>query len=329
MDFDAALTAWASWARTTVGTAPRTIEEYQYRLRRLAHLPLLAAPEVARAALLQWRQGLQLALQQGTIGTSDAKLNLAALRSFYRGLVALGHYAANPAADLAGIAAKKTAPRPLTSRELFRLYNSAKTLLEQTLVGLYYGSGLRNTEGAQLRLGDVRYDAREDVVVVRVRGKGNKERVVPLAQDGAALLAQWLLTTYWPAEMDSCRALVHAADAALDDHAVTLRALDLAMQTAPRSPELPVFRREDGRPLTRRDVNRIFVALRTRAELPDSVVPHRLRHTFATDLLEADADLRTVQDLLGHADIRMTAGYTDVLVSKKARTVRTLRLPVE
>lgn len=318
MNQDRALQAWQEWATKVEQLAQRTVEEYLYRLRGLAaSIPLLGPVEDVQPALREWL----MRLHHDGRSPTDINTSVAAVRCFYRGALALGLCTADASTGLKVARPPRGLPRPLTREELTKLFAVA-TPLERALAAVYYGAGLRNTEGATLALGDLQYHPAEATIVLRVLGKGRKERVIPLSPPSAALLAEYLLPTWWPEQWNAW----YMAEQGDDPVDRWIRTLDSALRAQRYPAAQPVFV-VAGRPLTRRETNRIFQRWRKRAGLGEQVKLHRLRHTFATEVLDQDGDLRTVQELLGHADIRQTAAYTGVLVSRKARAVRTIRLP--
>ena len=177
---------------------------------------------------------------------------------------------------------KRSLPRPIDSQSLLQLIQLALETPKQNWVGqrdaalltLLYGCGLRISEALALNVGDVP-DAAE--VGLRVLGKGNKMRDVPLLP------------------------LVH-------------QALHGAIQAAPFTAATndPVFRGARGGRLSPRLAQQMLAQHRRTLNLPDSVTPHALRHSFATHLLSAGGDLRTIQELLGHAQLSSTQIYTEV-----------------
>ena len=154
---------------------------------------------------------------------------------------------------------------------------------DQALVELLYGSGLRISEALGLNVMDVDPSSG----VVRVLGKGGKERLAPLSATSMRTLERWLRT----------RPLLLPA----------------------ASVEQAVFVGNRGGRLDRRQAARILEHLRQEAGLPQHVSPHALRHSFATHLLEGGADLRAVQELLGHARLSTTQRYTHVTLDRLMR----------
>jgi integrase/recombinase XerD len=203
----------------------------------------------------------------------------ACLRSFYRHLRREGLRDSDPTATLSAPRRNRKLPQVLTRGEVEKLLsqprgNSPQALRDRALLELMYASGLRASEAIGLELNDLDVEER----VLRARGKGSKERVVPIGQ--AALKA---LTAY-------LRRGRH----------------ELAKTRA----EPYVFLNFRGGQLTRQGLYKIVRRHATTAGLADRMSPHTLRHTFATHLLAGGCDLRSVQEMLGHADVSTTQLYT-------------------
>lgn len=216
-------------------------------------------------------------LHEAGLKKTSAARRLAALRTFFRYLCREGVLAANPARVLLSPKVEKRIPTPLDEGEASRLLelpgDTDAALRARAILELLYATGIRCAELVGLDLAEVDFDAR----MVRVLGKGRKERVVPFGT----------------------RALV-----ALQDY------LPARMRASPRSDALFVNAR--GGRLTDRSVRNI-VARRVRdVATQGHVSPHTLRHSFATHLLERGADLRAIQELLGHASLSTTQRYTHV-----------------
>lgn len=257
--------------------APRTVDAYR---RDLAHLagwlggsPADATAEQLAAYVAQLRAD---GLAATTIGRRAA-----AIRSFFRHQVLLGARADNPAAELDVPRRRRSLPRTLSAAEAERLVEAAsgttpRTLRDRALVELLYGAGLRVSEAVSLDRQSVDLENR----VVRCIGKGGKERIVPIGREAAEALRRYL-----------ARGRPH-----LDRR---------------HRPEL--FLNAKGGPLTRAGAFLILRRLAAKAGLePERIHPHLLRHSFATHLLEGGADLRSVQEMLGHADLSTTELYTHV-----------------
>jgi integrase/recombinase XerC len=209
---------------------------------------------------------------------STVARRLASLRSFFRFLRREGLVAADPAAGLRNPKQPKRLPRLLRVDEVIRLLDGVPTgtpagVRDRAMLEILYGAGLRVSELVGLNLDDL--DSESDLV--RVRGKGRRERLSPVGEMAAAWLRRWLL----------------------------LR--------RPRSPREPaVFLNQRGTRLTTRSVGRLLEAHLLRAGLVDRASPHTLRHSFATHLLDGGADLRSIQELLGHRNLNTTQIYTTV-----------------
>jgi integrase/recombinase XerD len=257
--------------------APRTVEAYR---RDLAVLSEYLGKPVARATLEELERYTASMRADGLAATTIAR-RTAAARSFFRHQQLLGTRDDNPAAAVKLPRRAKPLPKTLSPGEAERLIEAAKglqprNLRDQALVELMYGAGLRVSEAVGLERSGVDLDAR----FVRVTGKGGKERVVPIGR--------------------------HAADA-------VRRYLARGRPYLDRRHRPELFLNAKGGPLTRAGA---FLILRRLAEAagldPTRVHPHILRHSFATHLLEGGADLRSVQEMLGHADLSTTELYTHV-----------------
>jgi site-specific recombinase XerD len=257
--------------------SPRTVDAYR---RDLTALGAFLGGPVSRARLDDLERYMA---QLRADGLSPATLarRTASARAFFRHLQLIGARGDNPAAELASPRRVRTLPRTLSAGEAERLIEAAsgvspRALRDRALVELLYGAGVRVSEAMGLDKGGVDLDER----LVRVVGKGGKERVVPLGREAAEALRRYL-----------ARGRPH-----LDRR---------------HRPEL--FLNAKGGALTRAGAFLILRRLAGAAGLdPARVHPHLLRHSFATHLLEGGADLRSVQELLGHADLGTTELYTHV-----------------
>lgn len=211
-------------------------------------------------------------------GGRSLQRSLSALRTFFRFLLREGLIKANPAQGISAPKADKALPATLDVDQVAHLLNApGNSPLERrdhAILELFYSSGLRLAELANLRLTDV--DMRD--ATVRVTGKGNKTRVVPVGKPALASLVQWL----------AARSTLAAAD------------------------EQALFVNQRGTHLSARQIQERVKAWARRRGLPVHVHPHMLRHSFASHVLESSGDLRAVQELLGHADIATTQVYTHV-----------------
>jgi integrase/recombinase XerD len=257
--------------------AARTIDAYRRDLTAFADW--LGSP-VAAASTDDLERYLADLRAAGLAATTIAR-SAAALRSFFRHQVLVGARTENPAAELPLPRRARRLPRTLSPREAERLVEAAagtspRALRDRALVELLYGAGLRVSEAVGLERSGVDLDGR----IVRATGKGGKERIVPIGRQA----------------VDALRRYLSRGRPFLDRR---------------HRPEL--FLNAQGGGLTRAGAFLILRRLAEKAGLdPARVHPHLLRHSFATHLLEGGADLRSVQEMLGHADLSTTELYTHV-----------------
>jgi integrase/recombinase XerD len=229
------------------------------------------------------------------VTAATAARRLSALRQFYRFLHAEGVRGDNPTTAIDSPRRGRPLPRLLSEEEVTRLIDRARAKVGPegvrlaALLEILYATGLRVTELVGLPLSAVNRDPR----FIAVRGKGGKERMVPVSEPAAAALAAYL---------------------AVRNH---------FCRNQPSSPHLFPSRSHAGH-ITRHRLAQLLKELALEAGmLPDKVSPHVVRHAFATHLLGRGADLRSVQQMLGHADIATTQIYTHVLDSKLKSLVST------
>jgi len=257
--------------------SPRTVDAYR---RDLAQLAAWLERPVATAATDDLERYLAELRAQGLAPATIAR-RIAAVRSFFRHEQLLGARADNPAAALDLPRRARRLPRTLSPGEAERLIDAAagttpRALRDGALVELLYGAGLRVSEAIGLDKNGADLDDR----LVRVVGKGGKERVVPIGRAAVEALRRYL-----------SRGRPH---------------LDSRHRRE-------LFLNARGGALTRAGAFLILRKLAAKAGLePERVHPHLLRHSFATHLLEGGADLRSVQEMLGHADLATTELYTHV-----------------
>lgn len=317
-----ALRAWERLLLEGGATSERTRESYRQVLKRIGQdVELTDPPEQVAAALGKYRQRLQKQFESGKISRSKIRLHVAALRSFYRTLVKAQLYPSDPTVAVRSIGSDEGVPRPMASQDVDKLFSAVDLSQENGLrdlcmLWLYYHS-LRNSEVANLTTEAVQYSAREDAVVITFKAKGNKTRTVVLVPEASGALAELLLRQFAPEGWE--HGIAH------DDPQFLPKALDLLLTRVLRGQSLRIFS-HNGKPITRRESNRIFAAYRDKAGLVQAG-PHMLRHTCATNLLNADVDLRTVQEILGHSSVRQTQRYTAVLTSRKQAAMNRLPRP--
>jgi integrase/recombinase XerC len=280
------------------GLSPHTRRAYESDVRQLT---VHTGSEVELTAIdashvRAWLASLHRRRSPATLGRK-----LASVRCFYRWLVREGVVRDDPTAGLPMPKLEKRLPRPLSIDDCEQLITQDSralrppapeggdrdrrsqwmTLRDRALVELLYGTGIRIGELVALDVRDLELAARE----IRVMGKGRKERVVPIPEQARLALSAWL---------DVRR------------HAGVLRE-PLFISLRARREELP-------RRLAAREARRILGERALRADLDQHVHPHRLRHSYATHLLDMGADLREIQELLGHASLSTTQKYTAVSI---------------
>lgn len=242
-------------------------------------------------------------LGRSNLGRAAVHLRFSALRSFYRFLVRRGVVAASPIKNLSLPKLEKRLPRFLTTQQVFALLESpvreweglqnqgnrpgkrADLLRDAAMLETIYSCGLRISETCGLRADDINWNEQ----FLRVRGKGRKERHVPI---GAPALEA--IRRYWS-----------------------------ALGTPPAG-EMPAFLAHPNTPapLSPRAVQARLKHYLAAVELDPLITPHKLRHSFATHMLDAGADLRSVQELLGHAHLATTQVYTHLTTERLKQVYR-------
>lgn len=275
---DTTLTLHLRALRLEHGLSERTVESYRRDLTQFAEF----LQERGLALETAEADDIRGFLASGQWRPSSRARKAAAIRSFYRRRVLLGLSSSDPSRSLAGQRLETHLPQTLTVAEIERLLAMPKAtpggLRDRALLETIYGSGLRASEALALRLQDVDLE----VGFVRVLGKGEKERVVPLGRKAIEAIRAY---------NERGRPFLGTAGAL-------------------KAPEL--FLNVRGRRLSRQALHQQVKRYARQAGLPDDVSTHTLRHSFATHLLEGGADLRAVQEMLGHADLSTTQIYTHV-----------------
>lgn len=250
----------ADWLQSTYGTVPQ---------------PHTMSPQDLR--------GFQAALQQAGYARATIARKLASLRSFYRFAMRQGLASDNPAKPLRNPRRQRKLPHVLTNDEVGALLvappaTSVQGLRDRAILETMYSAGLRVSELVALRDRDIDREQQ----IVRVRGKGRKERISPLGSYALTAIAQYA------------------------------RRRRRDPQVEQLGPEAPVFVNRFGRGLTTRSIGRMLEKYIAEKGLDSRTSPHTLRHSFATHLLDRGADIRSVQELLGHKSLATTQIYTHV-----------------
>jgi len=235
------------------------------------------------------------ALHRAKLSNRSLARHLSTLRSFFRWACREGHLEKNPAKGVPAPRLPKTLPRALTLSDTEGLLDADSEggfpERDRALFELLYATGLRVSEASGLDLEDVDFTAR----LTRVTGKGGRQRIVPFGEAAADALADYL-----PA-----RAARRGKSGFSED-----------------GEGEPLFVNVRGGRLTTRSMARLLKRRLAAAGLPAEISPHALRHTFATHLLEAGADLRAIQELLGHASLSTTQKYTHLDAARLAEVYR-------
>jgi integrase/recombinase XerD len=263
------------------GNSPRTLEAYRRDVERLveyAKLKGAPAPVDLTSRLLR-----EFVYHLKDIGLSPSSIrrNISAVRTYFKFLMADGVVARDPSERLETPKRWRTLPDVLTVDEIEKLLAAPNldqplAFRDRAMLELAYGAGLRVSEWITLGVKDVLF---EDMLV-RVFGKGSKERLVPIGRKAIGAVATYIRELRPKLEKGSGKGVL--------------------------------FLNARGEPLSRMGAWKILRGHVERAGITKAVSPHTLRHSFATHLLEGGADLRAVQEMLGHADISTTQIYTHV-----------------
>ncbi len=218
------------------------------------------------------------ALHRQGISGKTLQRKLSSLRSFYQYLLRQHHISKNPAVDIRAPKSPRTLPQTLDAESLTQLLeipgDSILAIRDRAIMELFYSSGLRLSELTGLNLDSI--DLNENTL--RAVGKGNKERILPIGRKAVDALQTWLKSRI-----------------ALIKTGTDMNALFISKQ---------------GKRISPRTVQQRLNYWRKKQGLEQPIHPHKLRHSFASHILESSGDLRAVQELLGHADISTTQIYT-------------------
>ncbi len=233
-------------------------------------------------------RGYLAKLRQENYASASISRKVSTIRSFYRFLVREGHIESNPLGAVRGPKRERRLPRALTVEQTVSLITapldgSATGLRDRAILELLYAAGLRISELVGLNI----YDSDVKEGTVRVVGKGNKERICLMGQPAQEALRRYLF--------------------------------EARSTLASRTEERALFLNRDGGRLSARAVQIMLQQYAVQAGLEQRVHPHLLRHTFATHLLDGGADLRVVQELLGHSSPSTTQIYTHVTEAQQRR----------
>lgn len=257
------LTEWERYLKARY--AATTIAAYMHEARKFEreHGSLLDA---APATILEYITG-----EGARVAASTVARSLSALRAFYAWALLMGKVTESPVKDARGRKIGRRLPRVLSESEASAIIEADLSARDRAVILLMLLAGLRLTEVSRLCRRDVDLSSQS----VRVEGKGDKERVIPLHSDVVDALKTWL-------------------------------------KAHPRLPGDALFPGYKGSGLQRRAIESLVARAGEKAGLSKKVTPHMLRHTFATRLLRSGANLRQVQELMGHASVATTQIYTHI-----------------
>jgi len=280
-----ALALWRDHLRALDGASPQTIEAYGADVAGFLAFMAghMGGPQgreaLARVELRDMRAWMAHERGRG-LGPRSLARALSAVKSFYRWLSDRDDFDASAVLSTRSPKFTRKLPRPLSPEAARAMIDTTELQARAPWVGardaavmtLLYGCGLRISEALGLKGRDAPLPE-----VLRIRGKGDKERLVPVLPVARAALADYLRLCPWPQEADA-----------------------------------PLFRGVRGGPLSPRQVQKAMEQARLQLGLPATATPHAMRHSFATHLLNAGGDLRAIQELLGHASLSTTQAYTAV-----------------
>jgi integrase/recombinase XerD len=284
MEISAAITSFLVHVKVEKGLSPNTVMAYQHDLMKFAEFAKkrkLALESVKRDDLVDFLASLY----REKLESKTVARHLVTLRSFFRFGLIQEQIAEDPTANLESPKIRRSLPGYLRLEEVERLLEQpdAKTALglrDRAMLEVLYSTGLRVSELTGLRVSDL--DTK--IGCVRCIGKGDKERIVPVGRKALGMVEKYL--------RDARPELLRHGKAA---------------------PSAYLFVNRRGGKISRVGVWKILSTYGRRAGLRVGLTPHMLRHSFATHLLERGADLRSVQLMLGHADISTTQIYTHVV----------------
>jgi len=278
--------AYLNFCRVEKGLAANSLNSYQLDLKRLSETIGKPVTEIQAPDLAAYVECLYAA---GLSARSIAR-HITTLRNFYRFLLQEGQLNHDPTESLSQPRQWTTLPKYLNRDELDRLIAAPSVekstgVRDRAMLDLLYATGLRVSELCQLTLAAVE----REMGVLRVTGKGNKQRMVPFGQ---------------------------AAGRALDLYLASARP-----QLLKRRASRHLFVTARGRAMTRQSFWKLLRGYGLKAGISRALTPHVIRHSFATHLVEGGADLRSVQIMLGHADISTTQVYTHVAQRRLRETI--------
>ncbi|WP_309719169.1 tyrosine-type recombinase/integrase [Armatimonas sp.] len=268
--------------RTVRRASPHTLRAYAEDLRQFCAWGEESEKELTPESVRSYVASLTL---ERKLAKTTVARKAAALRAFFKYLQRQGVIVRSPAQDLQTPKRPQTLPRALTEETVAALLTFPESARDRAILETLYAGGLRASELVALDLDDLTFDSENGEGELRLRrGKGNKERIALLGRPAVVALQTYLGT----------------------------ERTTLASQAKSAKPTRAVFLNRFGSRLSDRAVRRLFDSACGTISATHKLTPHTLRHSFATHLLDHGADLRVVQELLGHSDLSTTQVYTQV-----------------
>lgn len=256
------------------------LSQFEEFLKRVLERETLSIEDLQRVSHITIRAFLSILYEKG-ISKSSLARKVSAVRTFLKYLCRESVISDNPGKMVSTPRKEKTLPRFLSIDEMDRLLNTPEgenrlTIRDRAILETFYSSGLRIGEIVAINLEDINFNDS----LVRVKGKGRKERIVPIGSKAIEAIKEYLKS-----------------------------------EKVQHSTGVPLFLNRYGNRITTRSVHRIVEKYKKLSGLWD-MTPHSIRHSFATHMLNGGADLRSVQELLGHANLSTTQRYTHVSMDK-------------
>ncbi len=274
-----AIKKFKRFLQTEKGLSPNSVYSYTYDLKKFSDFLAKNSKDILSATHEDIQQFLKFEKTKKHNSSRTLARSLAAIRQFYNYVSDTYGTAENPTSKIGTPQVEKTLPDFLSVREIEALFgliseNDSFELRDKTIFELLYSCGLRISEAVELTMSDLDFENS----FIRVKGKGGKERIVPVGAEAVRLLKKYLKES--------------------------------RPDILGERPSDYVFISKKGSMLNRKSVWRLLKGYVDRTEITKNITPHTLRHSFATHLIENGADLRSVQELLGHMDISTTQIYT-------------------
>ena len=275
----------------TVSAYLNDLAQFDAFLRETGHACDESGVQIDRLDRLAVRSFMGRLYEQSNSGTTMGR-KLSALSSFFKFLCREGYLKTNFAKTIPIPKKVNKLPSHLSVDEMFRLLDlpqadSFSGARDRAILELFYGTGVRISELVGLSPDNFRLEQRS----VKVRGKGNKERLLPLGKKTVGAIKNYL------------------------EHRT-----EYLRKKKPDPIPVRLFLNQRARPISVRGVRNIMTRYIRSNHFPENISPHSLRHTFATHMLEAGADLRTIQEMLGHASLSTTQKYTHLTIDRLLET---------